>query len=76
MNTSGQELCYSCKDTCRNTLANPCEDCEISAKTRAEQIRIMTDEELAQFLESIYQDDHSGTQSSRDWLDWLRQKAE
>ena len=76
MNTSDQELCYSCKDTCRNTQVNPCEDCEISAKTRAEQIRMMTDAELAAFLEGIYQDGCAGTHSSRDWLEWLRQKAE
>ena len=75
MNTSGQDLCYNCKDTCRNTLANPCEDCEVSAKTRAEQIRMMTDTELAAFLKSICQDGCSGTVPSRDWLEWLRQKA-
>ena len=76
MNSSGQELCYRCKDTCSNTSANPCEDCEISAKTRAEQIRMMSDAELAQFLESIYQDGRSRTHPSCDWLEWLRQKAE
>ena len=76
MSKSIDESCYVCEDVCKSTHANPCDDCVVLKKTRAEQIREMTDAELASFLEGIYQDGRSGVRSSRDWLGWLRQKTD
>ena len=76
MNDFNNESCRACEDICKNTHANPCDDCDALKKTRAEQIQAMTDTELASFLERIYQDGRSGTRPSCNWLEWLRQKAE
>ena len=48
--------------------------------TNADRIRSMTDEELAEFLDSIVQDWHQGTAQIGDriidsWLDWLKEEA-
>lgn len=49
-------------------------------KANADRIRAMTDEELADFLDSIVQDWHQGTAQIGDriidsWLDWLKEEA-
>lgn len=49
--------------------------------TNADRIRSFSDEELAEFLDSIIQDWHQGTAQIGDriivsWLNWLRQEDE
>lgn len=49
-------------------------------KTNADRIRAMSDEELAEFLDSIVQDWHQGTAQIGDriidsWLDWLKEEV-
>ena len=75
MGLPAKESCYKCESTYKSTQANPCDDCVVMIKTRAEQIRAMSDEELAQFLDALCRDAQEGKIPDRDWLDWLGQKA-
>ena len=76
MSVPAKEPCYKCESTCMSTHANPCDDCDVMKKTRAEIIRTMSDEELAQFLDTLCRDAQEGKISNRDWQDWLGQKME
>ena len=53
------------------------EDCPYDVcpeiKTNADRIRAMTDEELAQFIDMIHRNGHTGTHPDCTWLDWLRE---
>ena len=60
----------------------PYDDCpqEKPKQTNADRIRAMSDEELADFFDSIVQDWHQGTAQIRDriidsWLNWLKEEA-
>ena len=52
-------------------------DTEEKPQTNADRIRAMTDEELANFIESIEVQgyDLHGTFGADYWLDWLKQEA-
>ena len=76
MSIHAKESCYNCENTCKNTHVNPCDDCVEMKNSRAERIRAMTDEELASFLEEIYQRGQTGSYPPCGWSEWLRQQAE
>lgn len=86
-------LCTDCKWYCTAIKNEPfcnlhkieiiqsaCFDGEKKSKTNAERIRAMSDEELADFLDSIIQDWNQGTAQIGDriidsWLDWLKEEV-
>lgn len=66
-------------------LEPDCENCKRPKRTKADRIRAMTDEKLAEFLEKVggcgpyfdkeYCNNNNGCpEGSNCWLDWLRQE--
>ena len=86
-----REPCYKCKFENKPIDREPCEHCSdeymksgdhpafqwAKSPTRADRIRRMTDEELAEFLYvKTCEDGYPQFGTMQEWLDWLKQESE
>ena len=55
---------------------NSCADWGAEHPTNADIIREKSDEELAVFLENVFQNGHDGCHPDGGWLDWLRKEID
>ena len=73
--------CVNCKYRFFPVTRSPCDNCAMSgnkysewtAQTKADRIRAMSDEELANWFAII---SSSKPQSSPEWLEWLRREVD
>ena len=71
-------ICEKCADKGCFGYDHRITECEdFKAETKADKIRAMTDEELADYLEAVSEDSYNAERplTSAEFLEWLKQEA-